>query len=193
MRVFTPGIEIPTLPVFDPRPERALGCAITFQLLRHEDPRYVLQPLEPLTQKLLCPLVVAPALDQDIEAVVVLVDSAPQGRTFALNRQKHLVEVPLVPGLGASMLRPIGLVRPKLPTPLADGVMGDVDPAFAQQFLHVAGAQGKAIIEPDAMADDLTGDAVVLGAFRVSRWRPLGGLSSGWLGPRGGIAAGIMS
>ena len=79
MRVFTPGIEIPTLPVFDPRPERALGCAITFQLLRHEDPRYVMQPLEPLTQKLLCPLVVAPALDQDIEAVVVLVDSAPQG------------------------------------------------------------------------------------------------------------------
>jgi hypothetical protein len=60
--------------------------------------------------------------------------------------------------------------------------MGDVDPAFAQQFLHVAGAQGEAIIEPDAMADDLTGDAVVLGAFRVSRWRPLGGLSSGWLG-----------
>jgi len=55
--------------------------------------------------------------------------------------------------------------------------MGDGDAAFEQQFLHVAVAQGKAIIEPDAMADDLTGEAVVLVAFRVSGWRHIGGLS----------------
>ena len=39
--------------------------------------------------------------------------------------------------------------------------MGDVDTAFEQQFLHVAVAQGEAIVEPDAMADNLAGKAVI--------------------------------
>ena len=57
--------------------------------------------------------------------------------------------------------------------------MGDVDTAFEQQFLHVAVAQGEAIIEPDAMADDFAGKAVIFVALRVSGWRHVGGLSSG--------------
>jgi hypothetical protein len=94
-----------------------------------------------------------------------------------VDRQKHFVQVPFVAWLGASMLQPIRVVLSTLQTPLADGLMGDVDTTFAQQFLHVAVAQGEAIREPDAMADDLTGEAVVLGAFRVSGWRYIGGLS----------------
>ena len=91
--------------------------------------------------------------------------------TLAMNGQKDFIEVPFVSWLGASTLQPIRVVLPKLQTPLADGFMGDVHPAFEQQFLHVAVAQREAIIEPDAMADDLTGEAVVLVAFRVSGWR----------------------
>jgi hypothetical protein len=49
--------------------------------------------------------------------------------------------------------------------------MRDVDTAFKEELLHVAVAQGEAIIEPDAMADDLTGAAVVLGACGISGWR----------------------
>ena len=100
------------------------------------------------------------------------VERWPIGVPFAMNRQKYFVQVPLVTWLGASMLQPIRVVLPKLQTPLADGFMGDVDPAFAQQFLHVAVAQGEAIIEPDAMADDLAGEAVVFVA---------GGVMSGYL------------
>jgi hypothetical protein len=37
--------------------------------------------------------------------------------------------------------------------------------------------QREAIIKPDAMADDLAGEAVVLVAFRVSGWSHIGGLS----------------
>ena len=57
--------------------------------------------------------------------------------------------------------------------------MGDVDPAFKEQLLDIAVAQRKAVIEPDPMADDLAGEAVVLVAFGVSGWRHVGGLSSG--------------
>jgi hypothetical protein len=67
------------------------------------------------------PLLVAAALHQDIEHVIVLVDSAPQVMALAIDGQKDLVEVPLVPWLGASTLQLIRVVLPKLQTPLADG------------------------------------------------------------------------
>src|SRR6187397_422930 len=90
---------------------------------------------------------------------------------FTIDGEKHLIQVPLVPWLGASMLQLIGVVLPKFQTPLTDGFMGDVDAALTQELLHVAVAQREAIIEPDAMADDLTREAMVLVAFGVSGWR----------------------
>jgi hypothetical protein len=95
--------------------------------------------------------------------------------------------------LGASTLQLIRVVLPKLQTPLTDGFMGDVDPAFKEQLLHIAIAQGEAVVEPDAMANDLTGEAVLFVALGVSGWRHVGCLSSDWLGSRGGMAVGIMS
>ena len=125
--------------------------------------------------------------------MIVLVDSAPQVMALAINRQEDLVQMPFIAWLGASTLQLIRVVLAKLQTPLADGFMGDVDPAFEQQLLHVAVAQGEAIIESDAMADDLPGEAVVLVAFGVSGWRHVGCLSSGGLSPQGGMVVGIMS
>ena len=61
-----------------------------------------------------------------------MVDSAPQVMALPVDRQKHLVQVPLVTGLGASTLQLIRVVLSKLQTPLADGFMSDVDPAFKE-------------------------------------------------------------
>jgi hypothetical protein len=124
-------------------------------------------------------VLIAPALHQDIEHVIVLIDSAPQVMALPVDRQKDLIEVPLITWLGASTLQLIRIVLPKLQTPLADGFMGHGDAALEQDLLHVAVAQREAIIEPDTMADDLTGEAMVLVAFGVSGWRyvwlPIGG------------------
>ena len=79
--------------------------------------------------------------------------------------------MPLVTWLGASTLQLIRVVLPKLQTPLADGFMSDVDTAFKEQLLHIAVAQREAILEPDAMADNLTGEAVVFVACGISGWR----------------------
>jgi hypothetical protein len=43
--------------------------------------------------------------------------------------------------------------------------MGHVDATLAQEFLHVAVTQRETIGEPDPMAGDLPGEAVVLVAF----------------------------
>ena len=71
--------------------------------------------------------------------------------------------------------------------------MGDVDPACKEQLLHIAIAQGEAVVEPDPMADDFAGKAVIFVACGISRWRHVGCLSSDGLGLRGGMAAGILS
>jgi hypothetical protein len=107
----------------------------------------------------------------DVE-IRYVIPTTPHGETTRFYQlRKDYFEMPLVPWLGAAMLQLIGVVLPKLETPLADGFMGDIDTAFAQQFLHVAVAQGEAIIEPDAMADNLAGKAVVFVALGVSGWR----------------------
>jgi len=85
--------------------------------------------------------------------------------------RKDYFQVPFVAWLGAATLQPIGVVLPKFQTPLADGLMGHVNAALEQEFLHIAVAQRETIVEPDPMADDLPGEAAVLVAFGGRGWR----------------------
>src|SRR5215471_17392962 len=90
---------------------------------------------------------------------------------FTIDGQEDFVKMPFVPWLGTSMLQLIRVVLPELQTPLADGLVGHRDAALEQDLLHIAVAQREAIIEPDAMADDLTGKAVIFVTFGGSGWR----------------------
>jgi len=96
---------------------------------------------------------------------------------FAIDREKHLIEMPFISRARPASLQLMGLFLPKFQTPLPDGLVGHVDAALAQELLHVAVAQRETRIEPDSMADDLAGEAVVLVAFMVSGWSHIGGLS----------------
>jgi hypothetical protein len=171
MRVFAPVIEVATLAMLHPGQELPLHHAVAPELIGDHHAWYVWQPFEQLAKELLRGLLVAAALYQDVEDVVVLIDGAPEVMTFTIDGEKHLIEVPLIPWLSASTLQLIRVVLPKFLTPLADGFMGDDDPALEQELLHIAIAQGKAVVEPDAMANDLTGEAVVFVAYGVSGWR----------------------
>src|SRR6516165_3062058 len=148
MGVLTAVVEGTTLPVVDPRQDVPFRRAVALQLIGDHHPWHVLQSLEQLTKELLGGFFMPAALHQNVEDVVVLVDSTPQVMTFAIDCEKHLIEMPFVPWLGASTLQPIRIILPKLQTPLADGFMGDVDAALKQELLHVAIAQGEAIVEP---------------------------------------------
>src|SRR5215813_11283780 len=171
MRVLTAVVEIAAPAVFDSGQDLALRRAIALELIRDDDPRDIPQALEQLAKKLLRRVLIPPAVDQDIEDIVVLVHRPPQVMPLTMDREKHLIQVPFVAWLGTSMFQPIRVVLPKLQTPLPDGLMGDIDPAFAQQFLHITIAQREAVIEPDPMADDLAEKAVILVVFGISGWR----------------------
>jgi len=180
--VLAPVVEIAALTLCHSGPELAFGGTVALTLLRDDHPWHVLHSLEQLAKELLRSLFVLPTLPQDIEDVVILVYRAPQVMAFAMDRQESLVQVPLVARARPAATQPIGVVLPQLPTPLTDGLMGHGDATLEQECLHVAVAQGEPIVEPDPMADDLAGEAVVLGAFSVSGWCQVSGLSCGWLG-----------
>src|SRR5262249_46662813 len=138
MRVLTPVIEVAALPVLYSWQYLAFGRAIAFEFIRNDDPWHVPQPLQELTEKLLRRVLVAAALHQDVEDVVVLVDRTPEVMTLTMNREKDLIQVPLVTWLRASTLQLIGVVLPKLQTPLADGLVRHLDAALKQELLHIA-------------------------------------------------------
>jgi hypothetical protein len=85
MGILTPIIEIATLAMFDPGQYLALGRAVAFQLVRDNDPGHVGQPLEELTEELLCRLLVAPPLDEDVQDIVVLIHRPPQVMALTMN------------------------------------------------------------------------------------------------------------
>jgi hypothetical protein len=70
------------------------------------------------------------------------------------------------PGSMASQL--IGVLLTELAAPLADGFVGHHNPARKEQFFDVPIAQAEAEVQPDAVADDLGREAVMLVA--VGRW-----------------------
>src|SRR4029450_8875939 len=98
--------------------------------------------------------------------------------------------MPCIARLRAPATQPIGVILPKLPAPFADGFVGHGDTTFEQEFLHIAIAQGEAIVEPDAMTDNFTGKAVVLVTLGVGRkghvWLPILGCNGSWRGLRRG-------
>ena len=86
---------------------------------------------------------------------------------LTLNRQKHLIRVPLVTGLGAAATELICILLAKLATPFTDGFIGHDHAAFQQQLFDIAEAQAEPEVELHGVADDLDREVVIL-IFRGS-------------------------
>jgi hypothetical protein len=127
MRVFAPIVEITALTMFHPWQKLTFGGTIARELIRDDHPWHVLQAFEQLAKELLRGLLVATALHQDIEDVVILIHGTPQIMTLAVDRQKHLIEMPFVPGPGPSAPQLVRIILAKFETPLPDRFMGDID------------------------------------------------------------------
>jgi hypothetical protein len=175
--VLTPILERAALTVLYAREAPALGRAIALQLIGEAPARPVGYPLEHLAKALLRRVLMAAALHQDIEDSVVLIHRAPQVMARAMEREQHLIQVPLIARARPPPPQPIGVVLPHLPPPWADRFVGHREAAFEPECFHVAVAQGEARGEPDPVADDFAGKAVVLVAF-TGGGRGHGGLPS---------------
>src|SRR5215470_6753568 len=93
VRVLAAIIEVAALPMFYSGQDLALRRAVALELLGGDPPWHVLQALEQLAEKLLRRVLMAPALHQNVEDVIVLVHRTPEIMTLPIDRQKDLVDV----------------------------------------------------------------------------------------------------
>src|SRR4051794_27854173 len=83
-------------PVLDRGHDLRLRRAVARQLVRDHDTRGPALLLQQLAKQALGGLLVAPALDQDVEHDAILVHGPPEPVLLAPDHQAHFVQVPLV-------------------------------------------------------------------------------------------------
>jgi len=105
-------------------------------------------------------------LDQHVENLALVIDSTPEIQPLARDAHHHLVQMPAIARPRAALAQPSRDRQAELQHPAPHGFVGDVEPAFGQQFLDIAIAQGEAEIEPDRMLDDLGREAMAAIAER---------------------------
>ena len=106
------------LPVLDSQQNFALRAAIAGNVAGEDDPWHVLAASKQCAEDL-CPggsrcSFVAPALDQDIQHVAVLINRTPEVGRFALDGQKNFIDVPRIARPRTTATQRVGVLLPKL-------------------------------------------------------------------------------
>ena len=128
MGVLRTVVEVAVLAMLHPREDFPLRCPVAFELVGDDHTGHVGEPLEEFPEELLGGLLVAPPLHEDIEDMAVLIHGSPEVMTFAINGQKHLIQVPFVTRPRAPVTELIGVLLAKLAAPLPDRFIGHEDP-----------------------------------------------------------------
>jgi len=132
------------------------------ELVGDHAPRAAALLMEKALQQSLGGFGAAANLNEFIEDVAVLVDSAPEVALLAADRDDDFVKMPDVAPTGVLALQAMGVLGAEFHGPAADGFVGEDDPAFEQHFLDEAQAEWEPEIEPDGVGDDLRWEAMAL-------------------------------
>jgi hypothetical protein len=168
VRILRAVIQVPVLAVFHAGQELAPGRLVALEFISDEHPWDILQPLEEFTEEFFGSSLVTPALHQDVEHGPVLVDGAPEIAPFSVNREEHFVQVPCVTWSGVLAPKLVSILLAKFPTPFPNRFVRDDDATNKEQLFNILVTEAEAEVQPDAMADDLGREAVVLVA--VDGW-----------------------
>ena len=132
MGVFGPVIEAFVLPVRDPGHDLPLGSGIALQLVGDEHTGGSTLLLEELAEQAFGGLLVAPALNEDIENEAVLVDGTPEPMLLPGDADDNLIEVPFVATARRSPPDAIGEFSAEFKAPLPDRLVRHRDAAGGQ-------------------------------------------------------------
>ena len=97
MRILGSIVQVSALSDARHRASRSpLSDAIAPQLVGHDHPRHVLQPVQQTPEEALGGVGIAPVLHEDVQHNAVLIHGAPQIVLHALDPDEHFIEMPLV-------------------------------------------------------------------------------------------------
>jgi hypothetical protein len=169
MRVLGAMIEVAALPMLATGQDVPLRRAVAPALVRDEHPWPVGQALEPRAAELLGGGLVPARWDQEIEDVAVWIHGPPQRGAGTSAGEAHLSPVPLIAWPGVPPTPLLGLLLPDCHPPLPDGLVGHEEATGKPPRLDLAVAEPAADVQPDAVTDDLSRQAVLV-------------IGSGWRG-----------
>jgi hypothetical protein len=107
------------------------------------------------------------SLNEDVDLFPILVHGPPEIVPLALDLHEDFIQVPHVSQTTLVMSKHPRVLRPELPAPLPNSLVGDDNPALRQEFLDVAEAQGESVVQLDTVADDLRRKPVAMIAVRI--------------------------
>ncbi len=155
MRDLTAIVEIPALPMLHARQDLTFRGTIGPEFIGHDHSRRVAQTLQQLAKEALGRLLVATALDQDVEHVAMLINGSPQIMEFASDTNEHFIQEPSVSGLRPPPLQRFGIGASEAQAPFTDSLVADHDASRREDQFDFPQAQTEAVIQPDGLIDDL--------------------------------------
>ena len=114
------------------RHHRASGGRVAAQLVGNQASRHVPLGLQSRAKEAHRGVPIPSRLHEDVEDVTGLIHGAPQVLLATLDRDEHLVEMPGVAEPATAAPQSARILRTELPTPLPDGLIGDVDTPAGQ-------------------------------------------------------------
>src|SRR4051812_49353934 len=120
MGVFGPVIEALVAPMLDPGHDLPLGRGVALQLVGDKHTRCATVLLEELAEQTFGGLLVAPALDQNIENEPILVDGTPEPMLPPGDADDDLIEVPFVATARRSLTNAVGEFPAEFKAPIAE-------------------------------------------------------------------------
>src|SRR6202034_2685747 len=139
--IFRTIVQSLVLAMLDARHDLPLGSGVAFQLIGDQHPRRSPLLLQKLAEQAFGGLLVAPALDEDIENKAFLVNGAPEPMLLAGDGDDDLVKVPFVAAARRSPTDAVGEFATEFQAPLPDRLVCDRDAASRQHLLDHAQAQ----------------------------------------------------
>jgi hypothetical protein len=142
------------------RQDLAFGGSIALQFISDDHVWDVLESYAELPKKAFCRVCVPSALDEDIQHVAVLIDGSPQIMPLATDREKDLVQVPLIPTPRAAAAEFVCVRLPKrASTTGARFRRSRRSRAGRRPLFDIAKTEREAEIQPNSMADNLRWEA----------------------------------
>lgn len=110
--------------------------------------------LQKLSHQLQCGLPVSSCLDQDVQNLALTIDGPSQVHFLALDRDKHLVQMPPAIGAWSEAAYRSGVSGAELQNPAPNALIGNIKATLGEKILDITKTQRETAIQPNRMLDD---------------------------------------
>jgi hypothetical protein len=151
---FDPVIFVPPGSMRYRRKNLTMCSAVCAKHIGHQLPRCLTLMLQCLTKEAFGGLSVSTFRYQNIDDVPILVHRPPQVVAFALDSDKHFINVPDIAEPSLFPAKRSIIDRSELDASVSDRFIWDGNTALGNQVFDIAKTERESMVEPDGMTDD---------------------------------------